>query len=135
MLLFANEQDVERWLGADAPDGVERLLRLASMKVGYAVRRAIFDVTPAGLPADPDVAEALRDATCAQVEVWHLGEVEAGVVDTEARVSKSSIEGASVEYDTAGADAKATLLREHLCTEAWEILALAGLTGGMPWVQ
>lgn len=135
MLTFATVDDVIRWLGVEAPANTEAMIRRGSAMVSTATRRARYAVTPAGLPSDPDVADALRDAVCAQVEAWVSVEVDPTVTVVEASVSKSSIDGASVEYDTATAAASRRALSEGLCSYALDILTNAGLLGGHPWVR
>lgn len=135
MLTFATVDDVTRWLGVEAPGNADALIRRGSVMVSTATRRARYDTTPAGLPSDPDVADALRDAVCAQVEAWVSAEVDPTVTVVEASVSKSSIDGATVEYDTATAAAKQQALSDGLCSYALDILTTAGLIGGHPWVR
>lgn len=63
---FALPPDVE--MPAEAE--VARLLASASRKVTAATRCAVYRVDSAGLPVDVDIAEAMSDATCAQVVEW-----------------------------------------------------------------
>lgn len=58
-------------LALTAPTGDEatRLLTRASTRVD-AVVTASYSVDSDGIPTDPDVAQALSDACCAQVEFW-----------------------------------------------------------------
>ena len=137
MLIFATPADVEKWM--DEPlDGrsVDSLLRRASSLVQRAVRSARFAVTPAGMPEDPDVMDALRDATCEQVAVWVENDITPSKLEAgTAQVTTSSIGDATI--GVSGAEAAAT--RDHaantLCEYAQEILANAGLIGGFPWVR
>lgn len=74
MTPYAGDADLVAFL----PDGVAvegdaaRLLTRSSELLDGWVRRP-FAVTAGGLPADADIAEAMRDACCAQVEFWLLG--------------------------------------------------------------
>lgn len=133
MLVYANPDALGAWTGEPAPDNAVQLIRRASTMVGVATRMARYAVTPAGLPADDDQADAMRDATCAQVAAW----VAAGVSPTgeliTAQVAKTSIEGATIDYDTATASSDRDRVAGTLCSEAWDILSLAGLIGGHPW--
>ena len=137
MLIFATDADGEKWM--DEPlDGrsVDSLLRRASSLVQRAVRSARFAVTPAGMPEDPDVMDALRDATCEQVAVWVENDITPSKLEAgTAQVTTSSIGDATIGMS--GAEAAAT--RDHaantLCEYAQEILANAGLIGGYPWVR
>ena len=67
---YATTAELAEWLGADAPEDAERLLRRASELLDAAVYGAYAVDSATGLPADPDAAAALRDAACAQVEFW-----------------------------------------------------------------
>lgn len=133
MLIYANRDAVEAWSGEEAPDNVDILIRRASAMVGVATRMARYKVTPAGLPADDDQAEAMRDAVCAQVSVWDAADIDPTAVETEAQVSKTSMDGASFEYDRAAELSERTRVASTLCEESYDILRLAGLIGGHPW--
>jgi hypothetical protein len=133
MLIYANRDAVEAWTGEPAPDNWERLVKRASTMVGVATRMARYEVTPAGLPADDDQAEAMRNAVCAQVQVWDGAGIDPTAPATEARVSKTSMDGASLEYDRATESTERTRIASTLCEEAYDILRLAGLIGGHPW--
>ena len=67
---YATTADLAAWLGTDAPEDSERLLRRASELLDATVYGAYAVDSATGLPADPDAAAALRDAACAQVEFW-----------------------------------------------------------------
>lgn len=137
MLLFASADDVERFAGMANPPGVnvEKLLRRASGMVQHAVRFARFEVAPSGLPSDPDVMDAMRDATCAQVDYWIVNDIDPTDAGTTAVVSKTSLDGASLDYDVAGARAAHETAANIMCTESHMILANAGLIGGAVWVR
>ncbi|MFA3843234.1 hypothetical protein [Streptomyces aureus] len=51
-----------------APSDADRLDTRASEDIDDALLTAVYCVDDAGMPTDPDVAAALADATCAQVE-------------------------------------------------------------------
>lgn len=137
MLVFADEYDVERFAGVSNPanTNMEKLLRRASGMVQHAVRFARFEVAPSGLPSDPDVMDAMRDATCAQVDYWIVNDVDPTDAGTTAQVSKTSLDGASLDYDAAGARAAHETAANIMCTESHMILANAGLIGGAVWVR
>ncbi len=66
---YATAPEYADWLGIEtAPDGAARLLRDASLEVDEMLLTAHYRVDHAGMPVDPSVVEALRDATCAQAE-------------------------------------------------------------------
>lgn len=67
---YATVADLEAWMPAGSvPGDADRLLRRASELLDDEVL-ARYSVDPDGLPTDPDVAGAMRDAACAQVEYW-----------------------------------------------------------------
>ena len=138
MLIFATAADVEKWMG-EPLDGrsVDALLRRASSLVQRAVRSARFAVTPAGMPQDPDIEEALRDATCEQVTVWLENDVNpVEVASAAAPVAASSIGDASVNYgDSSASNAAKDNTATELHPAAFDILANAGLTGGHLWAR
>ena len=138
MLIFATDADVEKWMG-EPLDGrsVDALLRRASSLVQRAVRSARFAVTPAGMPSDPDIEEALRDAVCEQVTVWLENDVNpVEVASAAAPVAASSIGDASVNYgDSSASNAAKDSISTTLHPAAFDILANAGLTGGHLWAR
>ena len=138
MLIFATAADVEKWTG-EPLDGanIDGLLRRASAMVQRAVRAARFAVTPAGMPEDPDVAEALRDAVCEQVTVWMESDINPAVVASSAApVAASSIGDASINYgDSTSSNAAKDAASAELHPAAFDILANAGLTGGYIWAR
>lgn len=138
MLIFATDADVEKWM--DEPlDGrsVDSLLRRASSLVQRAVRSARFAVTPAGMPEDPDIEDALRDAVCEQVTVWLENDVNpVEVASAAAPVAASSIGDASINYgDSSASNAAKDNAATALHPAAFDILANAGLTGGHLWAR
>ncbi|QKN87595.1 head-to-tail adaptor [Streptomyces phage Vondra] len=66
--VYATPEQLSAWTGQPAPADAERLLARASEDVEDALTAAIYDTDDAGMPTDPDVVQALADATCAQVE-------------------------------------------------------------------
>ena len=138
MLIFATDADVEKWMGEPLDvRSVDVLLRRASSLVQRAVRSARFAVTPAGMPQDPDIEEALRDATCEQVTVWLENDVNpVEVASAAAPVAASSIGDASINYgDSSASNAAKDSISTTLHPAALEILANAGLTGGHLWAR
>lgn len=64
---YATVEDLGAYLAPDPlPDGAARLLRDASLEVDEMLLTAHYRVDEAGMPTDPRVIEAIRDATCAQ---------------------------------------------------------------------
>ncbi|KKI18715.1 MULTISPECIES: hypothetical protein [unclassified Leucobacter] len=65
--VYATKEQLEVYLeGEPVPDGAARLLRSASRDVDDMLLTAVYAVDAAGMPTDPGVAEALREATCLQ---------------------------------------------------------------------
>ena len=133
MLVYANPDALEAWTGEPATDNAVQLIRRASTMVGVATRMARYCVTPAGLPADDDQADAMRDAVCAQVNAWHVAGEDPLGEELTAKVTASTIDGASVTLDVASEAADRQRIASTLCSDAWDILQLAGLLGGAPW--
>lgn len=110
------------------------LLRAASGIVRHATRAALYDVDGAGKPSDPDVIEAFRDATCAQVAFWRSARIDpaAGGMDKPSpTVASKSMGDRSVTYNdpsTATAVIQArSAAAQDICMDAWRILRDAGL--------
>lgn len=77
MRVYATEADYEVWVGADesgatvtVPADIDRQLARASLDVEQATLTAVYQVDSDGFPTVAAVEDALRDATCAQVEWW-----------------------------------------------------------------
>lgn len=102
MLTYAEPDDLaDGWL-TELPDNATavRLIRYASQLVRSATRLDLYDVYPSGLPVDLDVAEAMRDATCAHAAMWHLAGINpaAGTVGRELSIASQTADGGSVTY-------------------------------------
>lgn len=138
MLVFAKPDDVVTWAGYafDKDVNLQPLIRRASSMVQRAVRSARFEVTPAGMPEDPDVMDALRDAVCEQVTVWVENDISpTAIASATGAVTSSSIGDASVSYSSVDAAQIKDQAANELCDAALDILANAGLIGGWPWVR
>lgn len=138
MLVFAQPDDVVAWAGYtfDKDVNLQPLIRRASSMVQRAVRSARFEVTPAGMPEDPDVMDALRDAVCEQVTVWVENDINPTVIQgASSAVTSSSIGDASVSYSSVDAAQVKDQAASELCDAAVDILANAGLIGGWLWVR
>ncbi|MFF9284865.1 head-tail connector protein [Streptomyces griseosporeus] len=66
--VYATPADLAAWTGQPAPPDAERLLGRASEDIDRALLTAVYDTGADGMPTETDVRDALRDATCAQVE-------------------------------------------------------------------
>lgn len=135
-LVYATPDDLTAWTGQPAPDNAVQLLRAASMLVRGATRTAVYQTTPAGLPRDADVAEAFRDATCAQAALWDTQGIDPDNPTAGPRVAQSkSIGSASVTYADAGQIiGSRTDAARTLGSAAVTILTDAGLITTRPWV-
>lgn len=137
MLVYATPEDLATWTKQTAPEGAAQLLRSASGMVRHATRTALYDTTPAGLPSDPDVADAMRDATCAQAAAWAALGVDpaTGPAGVAGQVQSSSILSADVTYAAReGADADKVATLTALVPDAVMVLEQAGLLAGAPVV-
>ena len=87
----------ENWATVEGWDAAEvaRQLERASELVDDLTGRANYEVDDDGLATDPNLAEALRKATCAVVELW-LEVGEANDIDGLAG-SKVSLSGVSAD--------------------------------------
>lgn len=134
-LTYATTDDLigPGWVDGDTPTNVDALLAAASRMVRAATKTAVYDTTPTGAPSDPDLAEAFRDAVCAQVAAW----VATGVNPTagpgavgSSTIAASSIGSGSVTraaragQDEARADSLTALVPEAAAILA-DITALA----------
>lgn len=101
---FANEADLLDYLG-DVPAGADRMLKRASELIDYATLRR-YDL------GNPDHVEALKRATCQQVEFWlEVGEG----LDVAGVGGQMSVDGLS--YTLPG----------RLAPRAYQTLFMAGL--------
>jgi hypothetical protein len=66
--VYATSADYTARTGQTAPADIERLLARASQDIDDALLTALYDTDADGMPLEAEVIDALRDATCAQVE-------------------------------------------------------------------
>lgn len=145
-LIYATLDELTAWSAQDWPDNADAYLRIASGLVRQATRSSRYDVDTAGKASDPDVIEAFRDATCAQVDMWvdaGINPVSAGVGKTEPTVTSESkgMGGRTVSKSYADLSSSVTVASARsaaatsLCLESWTILSNAGLLGHQPAVR
>lgn len=67
---YASPEQLAAWTGNPAPADAERLLARAGEDIDSALLTAVYRVDEDGDPTDRRIAQALADATCAQVEHW-----------------------------------------------------------------
>lgn len=104
MTAYATSEELATFLGSvPAPEDQERLLTRASELIDDYLRTALYAVDDDGLPTDPAVTAALRDAACAQVEFWLAGDEEDDILGPVQSVSLSglSMEMGAAQYRTA----------------------------------
>jgi len=106
----------------------QRRLNRASRIIDEMIITAIYDVDDDGLPTDTKIADALRDATCAQAEYMASAGDPLGIGATN-QISSFSIGSVSVTRK-AGQNGSDTPSR--YAPAAWTILQQAGLTGQGP---
>lgn len=131
MLIYASTDDLSAVL-TPIPDNAAALLRSASVLVRDVTSNDLYDITPAGLPTDPDLRDALREATCVQVAAW----VDAGIdlsAGLKPVVASQSADGGSVSYSLPDPQLL-QYTRDRLCREAHLILRNAGLASGRPLI-
>jgi hypothetical protein len=68
--VYATTGQLADYTGEDPPADARKLLRRASRKVDQLLITAHYAVDEDGMPTDADVAAAMAEATCAQVEWW-----------------------------------------------------------------
>lgn len=130
---YATPQDlVPMWVPEDPdrdPASLERLLRAASLRVATATRLAAYATDTDGNPSDPQVVEALRDATCQQAALWIGANIDptVGALGQDLVVTSQSVPGGSVSYDVGGRSEKIAAAITDLSDESFAILRLAGL--------
>lgn len=123
------------WNITPPPANLDRLLATASRMVRRATMTAYYATDTAGSPTDSDVAEAMREATCAQAGTWGLTDIDpakGGVQLGGKLIASKSLLGGSISYDNGAAGSVTTMQARgtaatELSTDAYLILAEAGL--------
>ncbi|MFB8772102.1 hypothetical protein [Streptomyces broussonetiae] len=119
--IFASVEEYESFTGQPAPANAARLLARASRLVTRATKAAIYDTDSAGYPSDPDVRDAFRDATCAQVAEWARREAAAADGGDAAAGPWTSVSAGSISLSRPSAPAEVSE-DTQLVAEAVEIL-------------
>lgn len=137
MLVYATNEDLTAWPVSPLPANAASLLRSASLLIRSTTMTAVYAVDATGLPTDPKVLEAFKDATCRQVEFWVAADVDPtnGGAQTKAPVQSKKLGSGMFQYDTSvNASVAAFQARRDaatsLCAEAWLILQQAGIVPG-----
>ncbi|MCQ1951616.1 hypothetical protein NNX28_16990 [Arthrobacter sp. zg-Y859] len=132
MRTYATEEDLTD-AKVDVPENAAGLLRSASSLVRSSTKTARYRTDGHGMPVEPYIVDAFRDATCAQVKFWADMGVDPtlGAAGVKPLAASKSINGASVQYSTyvSTAEARANAAGT-LGPDAYYILEDAGLLGG-----
>lgn len=92
MTPYASGEQLAAYLGTVAPPDATRLLARASELVNDHTITAVYATDTDGNPTDAVVVEALRKATCAQVEYWLAGDEEDDVLGPLQGVSTGTMQ-------------------------------------------
>lgn len=123
-LVYATAAEYASWSPDPAPADIEQRLARASAAVRRATLTAVYDVTPAGLPSDPEMVATFREATFEQVAYWLTTGDQQGAAGQWQSVSL----GRASMSRAAGSGGRTA--RERLAPLAETVLANAGLIGG-----
>lgn len=128
--VYATSDDYVKWAGATPPPpaDIDRRLARASLRVDELTFTAVYDVDDTGMPTDPDVREAMQEATCA-IAAW--------------RIRTGDEDGAAAQYQSVGIGS-VNLGRAQSATaagggpdldgpDARTVLGNAGLLNQPPW--
>lgn len=121
---YATVQDLTEYLG-HTPANAAQLLVRASRDVDRALLCAVYD------PADPDVVQALREATCEQV-AGYLDSGELTGTGAAPTMSGFTIGKLSVQHTPGAGGGQQASRVAGLWPQAWQVLQAAGLTGQGP---
>lgn len=111
----ASTTELANWLEGSPPTDGERLLKRATELVDEALLTATYATNASFTPIDTDVTDALRDATCAQVEYWMAGDEEDDILGPLQGVA---LGGMQLQYG-AGANRSTPT---YLAPRAWRLL-------------
>ncbi len=131
--VYATLADFEDFTDGDHADESEDVtnakLRRASSVIDGLTRRSVYDIDDDGYPTDADVADAFKDATCAQMAWWDENDDVTGAASQEGATSIGSVSiGATGRSTGHGAPAAAA---SRIAPEAVQILTNAGLLGSV----
>ncbi|NKY60358.1 hypothetical protein [Nocardia flavorosea] len=136
MLVYAAPDDLmDGWL-VDVPEEpvALRAIKFASALVRRATSCDHYEVDPAGSPTEPDVIEAMRDATCAHAAMWIEAGINpaAGSAGREIGIQSQSADGGSVTYGDSVSAEEVERSLNFLSPVALGILKSAGLASTRP---
>lgn len=136
-MAYATTEDLEAYLGdgVTLPGNAATLLDRASVYVDDILIGAFYQVDGDGNPTDPDVAEALKQATCAQVQYWSETGNASGVegADDWGTVSIGNVSLSRTARTGSGSRSGGSTTTTF-SPDAIRYLRLAGLLPIAPWV-
>lgn len=129
MQILATPTDLQTYTGATPPTNATVLLREASLLVLGACQADVYCHDENGLPTLARLLTAMTDATCAQAEAWDAAGINpvAGRGSQATQVTSSSIDGASLSFDTQLTASDRAAAVDSLCPSALRILRMEGL--------
>lgn len=137
MLIYATSGDLTAWDSTVAlPGNADSLLRSASLLIASKISSAYYTADTTGLPTDPDLVSALRDATCAQVCTWIALKIDpaAGQAGVTTPATAKKVGTASLTYTPIAAQTAARMAAANtLCDEAVLLLQQANLLSSRIW--
>jgi hypothetical protein len=121
---YATLDDLADWYDEeDLPANAARLLARASERIDELIIGVIYDVDDDEMPTDPAAADALKRATCAQVQYMAVGGDETGAL---AGYTSVSVGGVSYSRNVSAGGAALSAMPRH-APDAVGILQAAGL--------
>lgn len=128
---YATIGDFARYTGQPAPDDFDQsLLVRASRRIDRVLIGAIYPVDDAGMPTDPPVIEALRDATCALAAWWdEQGETGSGAT---AELSEVAIGNVRLKRAIASAAGRSPTARREVPASVLDVLQVCLTSEGRP---
>jgi hypothetical protein len=131
---YATLTDLANFTGYEPEASAGRLLVKATARIDTMLIGARYGVDDDGLPTDPDVAAALRDAVCAQVAWWgEQGDTTGS--GTAADWGEVTIGRVKLSRNTSGSGFDTQTTARRISAESVEILRVAGLIPIYPLVH
>lgn len=119
---YASGTDVNAWMGS-TPDNVNALLRYATVLVARACNLDPYTAPP---DVSTETGQALRDATCAQVQFWSVNGIDpskGGYLQSAGLVQSAKVLSGEYRTDTTAVAKQAADAAGELCPLACELLA------------
>lgn len=135
--IYATAADLAAYTGTTAPDNADALLAKASRFLDSAVFRLCWYAADpdTGLPTDPIVTAALRDATCAQAAWWdELGDSTGALGAGYGSVSIGSVSLSRSGRDGVVAPDGSESPARQVAPEVWDVLRQPDITPNQLWI-